>query len=128
MDDLHLRSTGPSAAPATSVAPPAVAVTDTSGASVDLRFEADCVSCYVSSGQAFDQRWEAALDGTTLGAPIVLDGYAAGWRVDAEAGDVLRIRFGPSRAGSAAWWVSGATALVALGLCASPWWRRRGSR
>lgn len=128
VDDLHLRSTGPSAAPATSVAPPAVAVTDTSGASVDLRFEADCVSCYVSSGQAFDQRWEAALDGTTLGAPIVLDGYAAGWRVDAEAGDVLRIRFGPSRAGSAAWWVSGATALVALGLCASPWWRRRGSR
>lgn len=85
-------------------------------ASMDIRLTSGCSSCLVSSGQAFDPRWEATVAGRDLGAPQVVDAYAAGWRVDAAPGDVIRITFGPSRAAQAAWWASGLALLGCLAL------------
>jgi arabinofuranan 3-O-arabinosyltransferase len=44
----------------------------------------------------------------------VVDGFAAGWRVNAAPGDVIHITFGPSRTAFAAWLASGAALLVSL--------------
>jgi hypothetical protein len=37
---------------------------------------------YLVTGQAYDDRWTATMDGRPLGKPIVIDGYSVGWRID----------------------------------------------
>jgi arabinofuranan 3-O-arabinosyltransferase len=78
-----------------------------------LVFPAGCTSCLVSSGQAYDPRWVAQTgDGVSLGPPTIVDGYAAGWRIDVDPDAEVEIRFGPSRSAGLAWWVSLATLLT----------------
>jgi arabinofuranan 3-O-arabinosyltransferase len=52
---------------------------------------------YLVTGQAYDARWRASLDGRDLGPPIVVDGYATGWRIDAPGTHTMTIRYGPQR-------------------------------
>lgn len=111
LDDLRLASTG--AAPR-ALGSPTLEVVRHGSASMDLRLTSGCSPCLVSSGQAFDERWTADLKGTDLGKPLVLDGYAAGWRVNAAPGDVVHISFAPSRAAVLAWGVSGVALLACL--------------
>lgn len=113
LDDLRLSSAGPQAAP---VAAPTFDVVRHGSASMELRLTSDCSPCLVSSGQAFDARWTAEVDGRDLGAPLVVDGYAAGWRVDAAPGEVVRLSFGPAKAAVSAWAASGAALVTCLAL------------
>lgn len=113
IDDLRLTSTA--SAPA-AVASPTFDVVRHGSASMDLRLTSGCSPCLVSSGQAFDERWTAELAGKDLGTPLVVDGYAAGWRVNAAPGDVVRISFGPSRTALLAWAISGAALVGCLAL------------
>lgn len=71
-----------------------------------VRAAQDCSPCVLSSGQAFDPRWTARADGAGLGPPIVVDGFAAGWRVQLDEGAVVTMEFGPRRAGLIGWWLS----------------------
>lgn len=73
---------------------------------IRLSFPEECSGCLVSSGQGFDRRWRAILDGVDLGPPIVLNGYSAGWQVDVAAGSVIEMEFGPRRLVFWAWWIS----------------------
>ncbi len=53
---------------------------------------------YLMSGQAYDPRWRASVDGVDLGPPVLVDGYAAGWRVDVPGTEhTARIWYGPQR-------------------------------
>lgn len=123
VDDLRLRDvlTPP---PAATRVPP-VAVLDRSTTAARVRLDGPCTACMISVGQSYDPRWQASIDGRDLGPPLVLDGYAAGWIVDAEGPTVVDMRYGPQRVGIAAWVVS----LLALGAATAyliwPWALRR---
>lgn len=109
IDDLRLASAG---TPTPEVDTPTFEVLRHGPASMDLRLTSGCSPCLVSSGQSFDERWTADIEGKDVGKALVVDGFAAGWRVNADPGDVIHISFGPSRIALAAWLVSG-TALLA---------------
>lgn len=85
-----------------------------------------CSGCLVSTGQAYDPRWAAHADGRDLGSPVVVDGFAAGWRLDdVQPGGEVTMRYGPTVLSFAGWVVSGlALALCVVGL-ALPAVRRR---
>lgn len=112
IDDLRLASKQPVVSDS---APPKVEVLNHGSASMDLRITGNCSPCLVSSGQSFDERWKAFAGGRDLGRPLVVDAFAAGWRVNAAPGDVIHITFGPSRAALAGWLVSTAAMLLCLG-------------
>lgn len=111
IDDLRLSSAG-TAPP--EIAAPTFEVLDHGAASMDLRLTSGCSPCLVSSGQSFDERWTAEIKGKDVGKALVVDGFAAGWRVNADPGDVIHISFAPSRSALAAWLVSGAALLACL--------------
>lgn len=122
IDDLRLSSTG---TPPPEVEAPTFEVVKHGTSSMDLRLTSGCSPCLVSSGQSFDERWTAEVNGKDVGTPLVLDGFAAGWRVNADPGDVIHISFAPSRSALAAWLVSGTALLACLVLLVAG---TRGSR
>lgn len=114
VDDLRLRSVRATTriAPAT----PQFQVSRSGPTRTAVTLTSDCAPCYLSSGQSIDPNWRATQDGKDLGAPTVVDGYAAGWRIEAKAGTRLLVTYAPVRIAAAAWWLSGAALLLAMGL------------
>ena len=80
---------------------------------------------YLVTGQDWDPGWTATIQGTSLGRPIILDGYAAGWRVDRAGSDLTRIRYKPQRRYEAALALSAAAILIAIAIVG---WSRRPRR
>lgn len=117
IDNLRLRSGGRGSRPAP--APETRLV-----ASEPSRFVADIAQAdapyYLSSGQAFDERWTATTDGRSLGPPIVVNGYAAGWRVDDLDAKRVVIAYGPQDAVVVTRWVSVGGLALCLGLVLPP--------
>lgn len=68
----------------------------------------------LSTGQGFDPRWRASIDGEDLGDPVVVDGYAVGWVVEDNAAHTVHIDFAPQRWANVALGVSLLTLLVCL--------------
>lgn len=118
LDLLHLSSDA-GAAPA-SGGSRAFETLDSRADRMTVAFPSGCSGCVVSSGQAFDSRWTAVVDGVELGPPIVVDGFAAGWRLDAAPGATVSMTFGPAARGVVAWWISAATLLGCLVAVALP--------
>jgi arabinofuranan 3-O-arabinosyltransferase len=70
---------------------------------------------YLMSGQAYDPRWRAEVDGVDLGPPVLVDGYATGWRVDVPGTEhAARIWYGPQRVTDAGLVLSGTAVLGCL--------------
>lgn len=68
-------------------------------------------------GQSQNDGWTATLDGTDLGPPALVDGFANGWVLPAGTGDaVVDLRFTPQRRVNAALAVSGLSALLCVAL------------
>ncbi|WP_338747778.1 alpha-(1-_3)-arabinofuranosyltransferase domain-containing protein [Janibacter alittae] len=81
---------------------------------------------FLSIGQGYDPRWNATLeDGTDLGEPVVVNGYAVGWYVDDLDAHSVHIGYGPQRAANVALVLSGLGLLVALAVFFAPLVRRR---
>lgn len=81
---------------------------------------------FLSIGQGHDPRWTATLeDGTDLGPPVVVNGYAAGWYVDDLAGHTVTIGYGPQRRANIALGLSGLGLVVATVVFLAPIMRRR---
>jgi hypothetical protein len=82
-------------------------------------------------GQSSDPRWRLLVDGHDAGAPIVLDGYSVGWRIDGGAHELLA-SFGPQRAVAATFEISLVALLAILAIALLPdvptWIRRRSTR
>jgi arabinofuranan 3-O-arabinosyltransferase len=76
------------------------------------------------SGAGYDPAWTASVSGTDLGAPVLVDGWSAGWLVPKGVGGVVTIEFGPQRS---VWLGLLVSLLVATVSCAALWvWRRPG--
>ncbi len=73
-------------------------------------------------GQNADPRWEATVDGKSLGPAVAADGYSAAWVVEAPGVRTFDIRFGPQRSSTAALIASVVAVLLCAGLA---WWPRR---
>jgi arabinofuranan 3-O-arabinosyltransferase len=96
---------------------PQYAVTQGRAGSATVRVSSAHGAWYLISGQAYDPRWRASVDGHDLGPPILVDGYAAGWRVDLPGTThVATIRYGPQRVTDVGFAMSGATVLGCLAL------------
>jgi arabinofuranan 3-O-arabinosyltransferase len=80
---------------------------------------------YVLTGQAFDDRWTATMDGRSLGKPIVVDGYSVGWRIDDLQPHRFVFSFGPQRWVTLAQILSAAALVLILLVFVRP---RRGAR
>ena len=66
-------------------------------------------------GQSFNPGWEARVDGHSLGAPVLVDGFANGWLVTPDdASFTVDMRFTPQRRVDIAIWISLAAALACL--------------
>ncbi|HEY6796935.1 MAG TPA: alpha-(1-_3)-arabinofuranosyltransferase family protein [Kineosporiaceae bacterium] len=112
VDDLDLAGAGSAAAPrAVRVGVQLLSRDDTA---VTLRTAATGTPYYVVAGTGYDPSWRASADGVDLGAPVLVDGYSAGWRVADGGGHVVRITYRPQRAFVAAAWAGGAALLVCL--------------
>lgn len=120
IDRLELREVPDG--PPTTVAAPDVTVTSRNRTSMTVATASDD-PLVLSSGNARHSGWTARLDGSTdLGAPLLANGYAAGWIVPPGIHEVT-IQFAPQGPTRLATWASGATTLLAAGLVL--WHRRR---
>jgi hypothetical protein len=104
-------------------------VTDEGRVSYDLRVRTDGTPFWLVLGQSHSDGWEATVDGTTLGAPTMVDGYANGWVVEPAGAGALDVtlRWTPQRVvwlGIAVSIASVIACLVVVGLT----WRTRRAR
>ena len=67
-------------------------------------------------GQNWDARWTARLNGTSLGRPVVADGYSAAWVVDEAGRHTFDISFAPQRRATAGLVLSAAGVLLCVAL------------
>src|SRR5690606_26045939 len=110
LDSVHLSSTVRFA----QSAPIPLAVLEHRSDIVRVRFPYGCQECVVSSGQSYDPRWRATVNGSDVGEPTVADGFASGWLLsDGPAGSEVVMDFRPRQAVAVAWLVSA----VALAIC-----------
>ncbi|MDE0067929.1 MAG: alpha-(1-_3)-arabinofuranosyltransferase family protein [Acidimicrobiaceae bacterium] len=114
LDQLVLRSPRPTTPPPP-VAP--VVVLSEDDASYTLSVEALSEDHWLVLGQSHNGGWSASVDGVDLGAPVLLDGFANGWRLPAGDDRVVELRWTPQRLVDWALWLSLASALV-VGLLA----------
>ena len=92
-------------------------VTAVGGRDVDQTIDlaATDVPVALKTGQSWDPRWHATVDGVDLGPPRVVDGWSIGWVLDAGGERTVHVTFGPQRAADAGLWASAVVVLVAAG-------------
>jgi arabinofuranan 3-O-arabinosyltransferase len=89
-------------------------VSDTRGPAMTVTVRSATAPYYLVTGQAYDPRWRATLDGKDLGPPTTVDGYAAGWYVDAPGTHTISVRYAPQRTTDIALGLSGLGVLGCL--------------
>jgi arabinofuranan 3-O-arabinosyltransferase len=119
IDQLVLRS--PRVRPAPAVQPP-VQVIDQDDTNYVLAVPASDRDRWLVLGQSHNLGWRATLDGRSLGEPVLIDGFANGWRLSAGAEQVVELEWTPQRLVGRSIWISLVAIVVALGLA------RRGRR
>ena len=94
--------------------------------SIDVEVGKASQPYFLAIGQGYDPRWQATLeDGTDLGEPVVVDGYATGWYIDDTDAHDIHISYSPQRRANVAMLVSGVALIAALVLFLTPLLRRR---
>ena len=77
--------------------------------------------------ESFNEGWRAWCDGSSLGEPVVADGWANGWDVEPGCREV-RFEFGPERVARAGYALSGGACLLLLAVLVLLRGRRIGPR
>jgi arabinofuranan 3-O-arabinosyltransferase len=132
VDDLRLSSPAPQpvAVAAGAGSAGAGAVTRAGGSVSSGRGSYDHVRVTVGApswlvlGEGYNRGWRAACNGRALGAPIPIDGYANGWRVQPGCADVS-FTFAPNRLALIGYLVSLLTGVACVVLIGLGWRRRR---
>lgn len=111
----------------TTPASPAVRLLHQDSSSVHLRVTAPGHPFWLVLGQSLDPGWTAKLaDGTSLGPPRLVDGYANGWYVNTSARTLdVTMEFTPQRYVWVALALSAIGILACLAVVAVTWSRRR---
>jgi arabinofuranan 3-O-arabinosyltransferase len=132
LDLVRLRSTsgadGRKLAPAPK--PPAAArlsVLSSSPTKITVATEAARGPYYLVGGEGFDDRWRATMDGLPLGPPLLVDGYATGWRIPDTDAHVITMTFTPQRWASASLLASIGVLVLVLVLLLRPRGPTKGS-
>ncbi len=112
-------------APSARPAAPAVTVERSDDTHLQLRVARSDRPYYLITGQAFDEGWEAFLDGKQLGKPILIDGYSVGWRIPAGT-HRIDVAYGAQRFVSLSFALSGVTlaSVIVLAVVPSDTWTR----
>jgi arabinofuranan 3-O-arabinosyltransferase len=85
-----------SAHPAVHAATPTISVHDRRGPAYDITTGPTDSPFVLMLGEGYDARWQATVDGRSMGPPIVFDGYATGWVLPAGRHHI-EVRYGPQR-------------------------------
>ncbi len=104
-----------------------VRVADEGRVSYDLRVRTDGEPFWLVLGQSHSDGWEVTVDGESLGAPVMVDGYANGWQVaPSEAGTLeISLRWTPQRVVWAGLVVSILAVVACLAIVVVTWRTRR---
>jgi hypothetical protein len=121
---LRLRSPAPDPPPAAAGGGRVVDTGTLGNSSVEgVRVELDSPAWLVL-GQSFSEAWRASCDGSSLGEPSPINGYANGWRAPAGCRDV-EFSFAPQGGVRVAYAISGIVCLLLLILLLAGWVRAR---
>ena len=82
-------------------------------------------------GQSYSPGWRAWCRDSSgsereLGAPVEIDGYANGWRINGSTCSSARFEFGPQQLADVGYWISGLIGLALLLFLLLGSWNRRG--
>lgn len=127
VDSFDLRDSRHTAPPAPSTAPPVLQVRRADDGSLRITGGPTDRPYLLTTGQGYDERWRATVDGEPLGSPVVVDGYSTAWLVDEPGEHEVRVWFGPQSGATVALAVSGITLLVALAVIGVGVVRARGA-
>ncbi len=115
VEQVWLRDTSAPAARDALPAPPTVTVVERTPTRLELEVGPTDRPSILQTGIAYDPRWTLRVDGTPAGAPILVDGYSAGWRQDASpTSRHLVVTYAPQRTATATRVLSLAVLAVAL--------------
>ena len=106
------------------VSPPELATSPVAGG-YDVDVRGGSAPFYLSIGQNYAKGWTASIDDASLGRPVLLDGYSAGWRVDRPGSYRVSIRYGPQRRYDVSLGISAFAVLAVLGVLLVPVISRR---
>ncbi len=93
---------------------PSISATASAGGGLDVQVRNAHDPYFLVTGQNWDPHWTATIGGTSLGPPMLVDGYAAGWRIDRPGAYVVTVRYAKQRLYLVALTVSGVTLIVAV--------------
>ncbi len=114
--------TEPRAAVTPDVAPD-VAVDSTEDARIDLTVAPSTSTAWLVLQQSWNAGWTASSDGTDLGTPILINGYANGWLLPpSELPRSITLEWAPQRTMNLALWFSLLAGIIVIGLLI---WTRR---
>ena len=113
LDQLVLRSPRPIEPPALM---PSIEVLGHDDTSYSLRVPATDDDTWLVLGQSHNDGWSASVDGVDLGDPVLIDGFANGWRLPAGDERSVDLRWTPQRLVDWALWMSLFAAAVVVWL------------
>ena len=103
LDQLVLRSPRPTQTPPQM---PKVEVLSHDDTSYSLRVPALADEAWLVLGQSHNDGWSASVDGMDLGHPVLIDGFANGWRLPAGDDRLVELRWTPQSLVNWALWMS----------------------
>lgn len=92
-----IRLTSDPGAPRAPEEAPVVAVKENSRTSLSVDVGQADGPYFLNSGRGWDPGWSAEMDGSALGPPLIVDGFAAGWFIEDPAPHSFEVSFSPQR-------------------------------
>ncbi|MEZ5343146.1 MAG: hypothetical protein R2706_17420 [Acidimicrobiales bacterium] len=105
-------------------ATPAIEVTGRARGAYDLRVEPTSQDYWLVLGESFSEGWTATVAGEgDLGQPILIDGFANGWRIEGHPNQALdvHLEWTPNRTVRLGLWLSLAAVVLCLALACWPY-------